>query len=81
MQEIPSVLICCLYKKVRNTHLITGVNPQKSMVSLALDLLNSAFFPTEKKYRKNNTPLPNITKPKRNYFVRSYFSMKTTMGK
>lgn len=53
-----------MQQKLRNCHLITGEDPQKSLVTLTPDPECAAFFPTE-----YHAPIS-----KSNYFVRSFFS-------
>lgn len=55
--------VLCMQQKVRNSNLITGEDPQKSLVTLTSDPEYAALFPTE-----CHAPIS-----KRNYFVRSFF--------
>lgn len=65
-----------MQQKLRNMHLITGVNPQKGMVSLTLEPCHRAFFPTKNIHQNPNTLCHSITKPEQELFCQELFFYK-----
>lgn len=57
-----------MQQKLRNMHLITGVNPQKGTVSLTLDPYHRALFPTKNIHQNPNAPCPSTTESEQELF-------------
>lgn len=66
-----------MQQKVRNIHLITGKNPQKSLVTFTPDPEYGTFFPTEKKKENKATKISGpCLDIKEELFCQELFSTK-----